>query len=105
MKQSGSGGGAKFQDVGIKAGPPSTNKMSPAAADMLGQQTAFKKPALQQNTMRQVPLGNDLATNVGKGGPGAGRTVYRSGSQAQTPPAREMPAGRDTLSEFGPERR
>jgi hypothetical protein len=28
-----------------------------------------------------VPLGNTLTTNVGKGGPGAGRTVHRSGSQ------------------------
>jgi hypothetical protein len=29
------------------------------------------------------PLGNQLATNVGKGGPGAGREVMRSGSQGQ----------------------
>jgi hypothetical protein len=29
-----------------------------------------------------VPLGNAVATNVGKGGPGAGRTVMASGSQA-----------------------
>ena len=28
-----------------------------------------------------VPLGNEVAGNVGKGGPGAGRTVMRSGSQ------------------------
>jgi hypothetical protein len=28
-----------------------------------------------------VPLGNTLTTNVGKGGPGTGRTVYRTGSQ------------------------
>jgi hypothetical protein len=27
-------------------------------------------------------MGNELATNVGKGGPGKGRTVYASGSQA-----------------------
>jgi hypothetical protein len=28
----------------------------------------------------QTPLGNVLARNVGPGGPGAGRDVYRSGS-------------------------
>jgi hypothetical protein len=27
-----------------------------------------------------VPLGNELTTNVGQGGPGAGRTVYASGT-------------------------
>jgi hypothetical protein len=43
-----------------------------------------------------VKLGNEIATNVGKGGPGAGRTLYgQSGSQRQwggvnpgNPPAR-----------------
>lgn len=29
-----------------------------------------------------VPLGNQVALNVGKGGPGTGRTVMASGSQA-----------------------
>jgi hypothetical protein len=29
----------------------------------------------------QPPLGNEVAKNVGAGGPGAGRTMYRSGSQ------------------------
>jgi hypothetical protein len=33
-----------------------------------------------------VPLGNAVATRVGKGGPGADRTVMRSGSQCQTGP-------------------
>jgi hypothetical protein len=32
-------------------------------------------------------LGNEVALNVGKGGPGTGRTVYGSGSQAQHGPA------------------
>jgi hypothetical protein len=30
-----------------------------------------------------VPLGNEVALNVGKGGVGTGRTVMRSGSQGQ----------------------
>jgi hypothetical protein len=34
------------------------------------------------------PLGNSLAKNVGKGGPGAGREVFRCGSQGQSSPTR-----------------
>ena len=34
---------------------------------------------VNQGTMSQVRLGNDLARNVGGGGPGTGRTVYRTG--------------------------
>jgi hypothetical protein len=36
---------------------------------------------LDNRTSISVPLGNQLATNVGPGGPGTGRTVYASGSQ------------------------
>jgi hypothetical protein len=35
-----------------------------------------------------VPLGNSVATNVGKGGPGAGREVFRCGSQGPCSPTR-----------------
>ena len=53
-----------------------------------------------------VPLGNEVAKNVGKGGPGAGRVLYgQSGSQGQHGPVAgsPKPAGRDMLSEFGPD--
>jgi hypothetical protein len=30
-----------------------------------------------------VPMGNDVALNVGRGGPGAGRKIHRSGSQGR----------------------
>jgi hypothetical protein len=51
-----------------------------------------------------VPLGNQLATNVGKGGPGAGRTIHHCGSQSNPGPTRSPNAtGRDTLAEFGPD--
>src|SRR5690348_4142489 len=52
-----------------------------------------------------VPLGNEVAGNVGAGGPGAGREVHRTGSQAQHGPVEGRPAaqGRDILSQFGPE--
>ena len=37
-------------------------------------------------TPGSVPLGNQIAGNVGKGGPGVGRKLYgQSGSQCQTP--------------------
>jgi hypothetical protein len=39
-------------------------------------------------TPGSVPLGNAVAGNVGKGGPGTGRKLYgKSGSQCQTGPA------------------
>jgi hypothetical protein len=51
-----------------------------------------------------VPLGNEVARNVGKGGPGAGRTIHKTGSQ-QGMPVTPRPIGptRDTFSEFGPD--
>jgi hypothetical protein len=51
-------------------------------------------------------MGNELATNVGKGGPGAGRQVHRSGSQAHhgAPTAAATKPGADILSHYGPER-
>jgi hypothetical protein len=52
-----------------------------------------------------VPLGNDVARNVGAGGPGAGRVIDRTGGQGQHGPVAGNPPiqGRDMLSEFGPE--
>jgi hypothetical protein len=79
-----SGGGIqsnKLVNVGVKSGPPGTNIVSPASASQLGQAVAFKRDPLPIGTGAQVPLGNELATNVGKGGPGAGRDVHRCGSQ------------------------
>jgi hypothetical protein len=50
-----------------------------------------------------VPLGNQIATNVGKGGPGAGREVFKCGSQGQSGPVRSpITTGKDILNEFGP---
>ena len=53
-----------------------------------------------------VPLGNTLATNVGKGGPGTGRTLYGQSGTNQTygPVAgNPKPQGRDILREYGPD--
>jgi hypothetical protein len=105
------GGGYKSRphvEVGVKYGQNSrsTNVISPAGVDQLGQGLAFKQEKLVVGKAPQVPLGNVVAGNVGQGGPGTGRTLYgKGGSQSPTPPAKEMPKGRDILSEFGPERR
>jgi hypothetical protein len=53
-----------------------------------------------------VPLGNQVATNVGKGGPGAGRVLYgKSGTNQQHGPVAgsPKPQGREILREFGPD--
>ncbi len=55
--------------------------------------------------MGSVRLGNECALDVGKGGPGAGRTVMRAGGQAQHGPVAGSPApqGREILNDFGPD--
>jgi hypothetical protein len=53
-----------------------------------------------------VPLGNAVALNVGGGGPGKGRDfVSKSGSNCVTGPVAgsPRPAGRDILSDYGPD--
>ena len=51
-----------------------------------------------------VPLGNQVALNVKGGGPGTGRTIYKTGSQAGMPATpRAIGPTRDTLAEYGPD--
>jgi hypothetical protein len=82
----------KVRSVGVRAGPPSTKKISHAAAANIGikkgnHSSTSGKPTQRRNdpivTGRpaQVPSGNAVALNVGRGGPGTGRTVSPSGSQ------------------------
>jgi hypothetical protein len=52
-----------------------------------------------------VPLGNEVATNVGAGGPGKGRVVMATGSQGQhgaAMSARPAPTGSDPLAPWFP---
>ena len=71
---------------------PMLNKVSTGAVSRLGAKignhamtgtVAVKAQPLMAGRPAQVPLGNAVATNVGKGGPGTGRTVYVSGSQGR----------------------
>jgi hypothetical protein len=57
-------------------------------------------------TPGSVPLGNQLATNVGVGGPGKGRTLYgQSGFQGMhgaPNPGNAPPKSGDILNQYGP---
>jgi hypothetical protein len=116
MAKARSGGGIKMNknvNVGVRAGPPSTHKISRTAVMHLGNKIGshiteggdVKRPRypLVEGTAPQVASGNALATNVGKGGPGKGRTIYKTGSQGthgRVNPG-SSPARRDTLAEYG----
>jgi hypothetical protein len=71
-----------------------------------GKSTGYKgEPMLTGKNFQPVKFGNELALNVGKGGPGTGRTVYASGSQGtqgSVNPGKPSPS-RDILGSFGPE--
>jgi hypothetical protein len=88
---------------------PVTHKANPAGVAQLGRAVQFEKQPLQQGPgtgyePKPVP-GTGIAGarqgHAGVGPGGGGRTIYKSGSQSPTPTAREMPAGRDTLGEYG----
>ena len=70
-----------------------------------GDGTGYRgEPKFTGQNFQPVKFGNELATNVGKGGPGAGRTIHSCGSQGMTGSGGpQKPAGRDILSSFGPE--
>jgi hypothetical protein len=95
MSKAKSGGGPNMNKnvrVPIRSGPPNTKVISPAASANIGiskgnhaESGTVRRPPepLVQGTRPQVAMGNAKALDVGKGGPGSGRTVYRSGSQSQ----------------------
>jgi hypothetical protein len=59
------------------------------------------EPFHSGRSFQPVKFGNELATNVGKGGPGVGRTLYgQSGLQGQHGPVAgtNKPAGRGILT-------
>ena len=49
-------------------------------------------------SFRPAALGNALVNNVGAGGPGTGRTIYKSGAQQGLKPPRPMPGGRALMT-------
>ena len=84
-----SGGGItsnKLVQPKIQTGSPKKGS-SPASASQLGQAVFFKREQVEMGKAYNASiLGNEKALDVGKGGPGAGRTVMKSGSQNQWGP-------------------
>ncbi|WP_426410038.1 hypothetical protein [Bradyrhizobium ganzhouense] len=120
MSKAKSGGGSnmnKVRSVGVRTGAPTTRIISPGAVSNIGAPKAnhatdtgtfraASQPLVTGNA-RDVPLGNAVAGNVGRGGPGTGRVVHSTGSQGQHGPAAgsPQPQGRDILGDFGPNRK
>jgi len=92
--------------LGSMKGTHVTDRAETPASGALITKDAIRPPAGGNQR-----LGNELATNVGKGGPGAGRTLYgQSGTNCQYGaadpgnPAKPSIGPKDILSDFGPER-
>jgi hypothetical protein len=118
MKGSGGGGyGSRVvteRPVRVGTGSRSTN---PGGVGQLGQVQGTHVTRGGESNYRGDPLhigrsyqpvkfGNEIALNVGRGGPGTGRDVHASGSQGVhggTNSGNPRPQGRDILSSFGPE--
>ena len=98
-----SGGGIegnKNVRTGVRTGSARVNTTSAAGAGQLGISTAFKKDPVNASSKAQVPLGNQVALNVGKGGVGTGRKVHHCGSQGTHGPvvSPPRPVGRGILN-------
>jgi hypothetical protein len=113
--RAGGGPGSRVNvSPGVRKGTPATG-VRPAATSQFGSsignkitdggKTAYRGEKYATATPISVPLGNEIATNVGGGGPGAGREVMRSGAQGVHGPVAgtSKPAGREILREFGPD--
>src|SRR5262245_8847712 len=105
MSKAKSGGGItsnKFVQPSIRSGSPNKGT-SPGAADQLGQAVSFKREQVEMG--RAYPgtkLGNEVALNVGAGGPGKGRTVMPCGSQGVHGPINRGEAGIQGGADRGP---
>jgi hypothetical protein len=117
MRKAGGGiASNKNVNVGVRKGAPATG-VRPAAVSQWGSsignkitdggKTAYRgeKYATATPAGGNVPLGNQVALNVGGGGPGKGREVMRSGAQGVHGPVAgtSKPAGREILRDFGPD--
>jgi len=108
-----SGGGItsnKNVRVGQKLNPRSVDVVSIAATSMLGQQVSSKRPEIIKGQAKDfAPMGNALTNNVGKGGPGTGRTIYERGYQschgtpAKGEPGMQGKADRGSRAILGPQ--
>jgi hypothetical protein len=79
---------------------PKPHAINKEAIAQIGISTFLGKEPIREGRGYQ-PVGP--SDNVAAVGVGGGRTIYKSGGQHGLKPAREMPEGRDILSDFGPE--
>lgn len=80
----GSGGNGKAVNVGTVAGSRKVSAVDPGAVSRIGNQVVATQPRpLATAKPAAVPLGNEVAKNVGAGGPGKGRTVHATGTQGR----------------------
>jgi hypothetical protein len=118
-----SGGGInsnKRVEVGVRTGSRTADKVSPGGVSQFGSGVGDRprpggghtgrstaQPVFVGTKPQAAMLGNAKATDVGNGGPGKGRTVYRTGTQCQygDVAGSPQPQGRDFLGGFGPDRR
>jgi hypothetical protein len=105
-----SGGANSTKVVQSRSGgkvEPRSTAIDPAGISQRDVSTAFRKtpvevgPGYSTKAMPATGIANARKGPPGAGPGGGGRTIYASGSQSPTPPARQMPAGRDILSEYG----
>jgi len=120
MAKAVSGGGINsrvVKQVDIKSGSPNLTAYSPRGVSQIGAAQGSRLDRAGSFTTRNsalpysdgqrkdfVPLGNALTNNVGRGGPGSGRTLYgQGGTQSVHGPVvqGQSPGQRDILSEFG----
>jgi hypothetical protein len=73
-----------------------------------GEESSYRGEPLHNNrSFQPVPFGNQVALNVGKGGCGTGRTIYKTGSQGtqgatNSGNPRAVP-DRHIISSYGPD--
>jgi hypothetical protein len=109
MKKSGGGIGMGITKSGKsdQKVEPRSRAINPASVSTMGISTPFPKPKLEMGKgyeggkVGPTGIANAKQGHAGAGPGGGGRVIYRSGSQSPTPPAREIPATKDTLSEYG----
>ena len=86
---------------------PKARAVSPEGIGQFGLSHQFKPkelfngPGYTPQKQGDTGIANARKGHAGPGPGGGNRTIFPSGSQSPTPPARGMPPGRDTLSEFG----
>lgn len=119
-KKGGGIGSRQHRSVGVRNGTARPRGQNPRWTSQIGQSygnKAMNRPGMmptekviEKRRTGEVGLGarlgNELALNVGKGGPGTGRTLYgQSGSNQTYGPVAgsPKPQGRPILSEFGGE--